>query len=583
MLDLIIKNGIVVDGTGAPAFKGDVGVLNGKIAFVGDSTGKEAKEIFDAAGRYVTPGFIDMHSHADTTMSFYPEMTSFLMQGVTTFVGGQCGSSPAPRDKQWMSLFADRELVLKKSGKMLGASPFDVERDEMFKALSERYGREYNWNTMAEYFAFIRKLGFGVNYCALAGHSTIRGQVMGKGRRRTATDDEIKQMQEYLHECMKAGCRGVSFGLDYDPGVFADYRELKAMAEVVAQYGGMVQAHWRKTGLREKTPRKQRKIDGIEEILRIGLETGVQVELSHLIPGFDSFPVDDTVMIAAAYRTLEIIQSYRDKGVKVFFDIIPNITGGTLLTVDLVNLYLQWAAPCGSVEQFVKNLRYPDYRESIYKVINSGAYYTINPVANPEWSDFIEIIGHKNPDVVGKSISQIAAERGKSDLDTAFDLLMEDPETKIFQVIQNLNMPANMVLLNDEHATVGLDTMAVDLEYEYYQADGLPCVYANPNTYCGFIRYLTLLKQDTIEKTINKVTGKPAEILGYADRGTLTEGKAADIVVFDENNLVTNENHFDPRVYPEGIDAVWVNGVQAIKDGAPTNSLSGQILTEWVK
>ena len=578
MFDLIIAGGAVYDGTGRPAFRADIGVRDGVIAAVGDLSGQQAGKRVDAGGKAVTPGFIDMHSHGDLTLLFYPEMESKVRQGITTIVGGQCGLSVAPCDQWWTSQYFEYAQLAKLTDNMYDV-PTLVSPKELSPLMEEAYGVAIDWASFGDFLAKVKKQGIGANYIPLVGHGTIRAQVLGQDFRRTATDAEIARIQDYVREAMEAGAAGLSVGLDYAPGIYADFRELKAVAEVLKQYDGIYEAHWRKTGLREGTPKQQKKIDGIIETLEIGLQTGVQVHLSHLSVGFDVYPVSDGFMAAqAAARTLAIIDEYRQKGVRVAHDVIPNITGGIMLAPDLALLFLPWLRPCGTREQFAKNLRAPDYRATIAATVNSGQYYSINPKVDPDWAAAFTILQHKDPSNVGKNLQALAREKGRSDLDMALDLLMEDPYTKAFQVVQAMHDAAVRTFIADENATIGTDTFAFDDKSIIELGENMPSYYPNPNTYCGFVRYLAQYPQATFEETIRKATGKCAEVMGLNDRGVIAEGKKADLLVIDRENLRTNENHVDPRVWPEGIDYVFVNGEAAVWQGKPTGSRSGAVL-----
>ncbi len=580
MYDVIIKGGTVYDGTGKPGFIADVAIEGGKIAAIGDLSGKEASTVVDAKGKAVTPGFIDMHSHGDLTLPFYPDMESKLRQGITTILGGQCGLSLFPIDVWWESQYFEHLQLLELSDTM--ASPDYLIKAEKLSPLMKRdFGREIDWRTFPEFVDAVRKTGIGANYVPLVGHGTIRSQVLGKNFKRVATDDEIKQMCDRLEEIMKAGARGMSVGLDYAPGLYADYKELKALCEVLAKYDGIYDPHWRKTGPREGTPRRQKKILGVIESLKLGLDTGVQVHLAHLTCGYDVFPAhDDDMSVAAAKRTLRWINEYRDKGVRVTFDVIPNVTGGILDMPDLAGYFAKWIMECGSKELFCKRLKYSDYRAGIKAFINSGKYYGMNPVIDSDWSDSITILRHKNKAYEGRNVTELAEELGIEPIDLVLDLLRDDPETKTFSEVQNMNHESVRTFIGDPYGVIGSDTFAFDDKAILYSDRDkiVPPMYPNPNTYCGFIRYLKHYPQATFEATIKKVTGQPAEILGLKDRGALAEGKKADVLVIDCANLAPNENHIDPRVYPSGIDYVFVNGKAAICGGENTKVHSGEVI-----
>ena len=577
MFDVLIKGGTVYDGSGRPAYTADIGVTDGCIAAIGTLTA-DAKEVIDASGKAVTPGFIDTHSHGDLTLPFYPEMESKVRQGITTIVGGQCGLSPAPCDKWWENQYYEQMQILELSGNLLSA-PLLARPEQLSPLMQRDFGAPIDWRSYAEFLAVVEQRGIGANYLPLVGHGAIRLQVLGEDYKRTATDAEIEQMKAYLRAALDAGAAGLSSGLDYQPDIYCDFRELKALCEVVAEYGRIYDPHWRKTGLREGTPKKQKKIGGIIEALELGLQTGVQVHLAHLSVGFDVFPADDSYMAAAAAkRTPAIIDEYRQKGVRVTHDTIPNVTGGIFLEPDLAIAFLPWIKPCGSVEHFAKNLQAADYRATIAKEIYAGKHYDLNPLDNPDWANTYTILRHGDGRYNGRKIGTLADELGREHLDFVFDLLAADPYTKVFQVTQRMNESSVREFVNDPHGTIGSDTYAFDDKAIIGNGVGMPPYYPSPNTYCAFVRYLLEYPQASFEASIYKVTGLPAKIFALADRGLLEVGKRADILVIDRDALRSNEDHIEPRVYPDGIEAVLVNGVAAVRGGVPTYSRSGMVL-----
>lgn len=577
MLDVLIRGGAVYDGTGAPGVLADVAVRDGKIEAVGALAGAQAKRVVDARGKAVAPGFIDMHSHGDLTLAFYPEMESVVRQGVTTIVGGQCGLTAAPCDAWWVGQYFDWAQLAELGGDAF-RPPVLARPDALSPLMRRDFGRAIDWRTFGEFLSAVQRTGLGANYVPLVGHGAIRAQVMGQDFRRPATDEEIERMRAYLVDALDAGAAGMSAGLDYEPGIWCDFRELKALCETLAARGGLYAPHWRKTGLREGTPRRQKKIDGIKEALELGLQTGVQVHLAHLTNGFDVYPADGAMSAAAARRTLEVIDGYRQKGVRVTHDVIPNITGGILLAPDLAMSFLQWLRPCGTREQFAQNLRSKTYRAQIAQDVYAGRCYEVNPLVDPDWAAAYTVLRHKNAAYEGWNLRALADAQGREPLDMALELLEQDPYTKTFQTVQGMTEESVRVFIGDEHGVIGSDTFAFDGSAVIPQGEGMPAYLPNPNTYCAFVRYLCRYPQETFEKTIQKVTGQPAQILGLGDRGVLAAGKRADVLVIDRENLRTNENHIDPRVWPQGVEYVFVGGEAAVWAGEATGARAGQII-----
>lgn len=577
MYSVIIKNGEIIDGTGTNAYTADIAVKDDKIAKIGILNDQEAELVIDAQGRLVTPGFIDMHSHGDETLLIYPRMESKVMQGITTIVAGQCGLSPAPLDKYWLAVSYESD-ILEELNPNIFLPAYILELEDIRDKLKEEFGLTVDWQTFDEFLSKVEKQGISANYVPLVGHGQVRAQVMGRDFQRTATKDEIAKMQEYIKEAMQAGAYGVSVGLDYVPGIYADFFELLEIAKTAREYGGLYSAHWRKTGMRIGTPKKQKKIDGIIETLEIGKKTGIQVQLAHLSVGFDVFPAkDDFMMRASAERTLQVIDGYLAQGVKGAFDVVPNETAG-LMKPELITFFAGWIRLAGSIKQFIKNIHAADYRQGIIDTINRGKFYEINPVISPDWDEFITVMYSKNTQYKGKTIKEIADKKGEPSVNTIFDLLCEDPDIKIFVTNKDMQKPVVQEYLRHSEATVGTDSFVFDLKGTWKEKDGKLRYIPGSNTYCGFIKYLKEYGLDKREDTIRKATGKTAEVLGLKDRGLIKEGLKADLLVLDYENLKTNENLIDPRAYPAGIEYVLVNGRLVVMEGKHTGVLAGEVI-----
>ena len=224
--DVLVTNALIVDGTGAQAVKGSVAVKNEKIMGVGSVKGDAVKTI-DAEGKVVSPGFIDVHNHGDLSILYYPRAEGFIMQGITTFVGGQCGTSPGPYGdyigQPWVlsDLYAD-------VAPSMYVREWLIPRDTLNLRHREVYGWEIDWHTMGEFFDRLEKKGLSPNYVPLVGHGDIRSLVMGPDFMRHATDDEVEEMVRLTEAAMLDGCRGITVGRDYDPGIWADFEEILA-------------------------------------------------------------------------------------------------------------------------------------------------------------------------------------------------------------------------------------------------------------------------------------------------------------------------------------------------------------------
>lgn len=576
MHELCIQNGTIVDGTGKPAYQADILVNGGKITAIGHAEGEAAVTV-DAAGLTVTPGFIDIHTHADVSAPYYRYMQSSLMQGVTTAVGGHCGYAPAPCDRYWTSQFIEMECLYRFATEP-GVIPLLGDPEKMAPLIEERFHTPFDWRTYGEYAARLNRHGLGANLMAFAGHGAIRSQVMGWDYARPATQAETAAMAEYLLEALDAGACGLSIGLDYAPGAYADREELLTLLRCVREHGGIFTSHWRKTGIRDQSAGRQAKLNGIRETLQLALEAGVRLQLSHLSSGFDLYPYSAALDERAAEETLKLVDCYREQGLDVCFDVIPHITGGILYAPDLAMPLLRDLLACGTRQAFSQKLRNEAYRGALLTRILGGAYYDINPLLDPAWDENCVITACAEGSHAGKTLREIARAQRTSSVEMYLKLLAADPYTKAFRPMRGVHPSAIKAFLAHVCASPGTDSFSIDLTTQFPYGADMPLYYPNPNTYNGMLRYLKEYAPTPLTEAIHRLTGLPAAIMRLADRGELSPGKAADILIFDPNALDLNEDMLDPRRYPRGMRHVFVNGVEAVKDGAPTRSLSGRFI-----
>lgn len=579
MYDVIIKNGKVVDGSGQDAYLADIGIKNERIETIGNLKDAQAAKTIDAAGRIITPGFIDMHSHSDTVILAYPKMESMLHQGITTFVGCQCGHSIAPIGEFWEASQASYDLQCKVSNK-LNVDMYDrdyyVPTKEILPVIEKDWGFSPTWETMGDFLDEVDRHGLSGNIITLSGYNTLRLNEAEREFATRLTDEQKKTIKAQIREAQEGGAFGMSTGLDYRPGVFTDTAELVEMAAELKPYDGIYFSHWRKTGQRVGTPKPQKKIDGIIEVLEIGLQNDIQVEISHISTGFDIFPANDNFMqVAGAQRTLQVVDEYVARGAKAYFDVIPNITGGTIIFSDLMAIFRPWYVVTGGVTGFVKNLAHPDYRLSILDHLSAGKHFRLNPQISPDWDVSMRVIQSRHPEYVEQPIREIARQKGKTSLETVLDLLMDEPWIKVFNNSYAMTTDTIKTFLSHPLASVGNDTFVFDLEGAMIYDPEFPNRKPNPNTYCGFIKYLTELGMPRLEDSVRKLSGMPAQILRLTDRGLVKEGYRADLVIIDLENLKTNENYIEPRVYPSGVEHVLVNGQLVIENGEHTGKLPG--------
>jgi N-acyl-D-aspartate/D-glutamate deacylase len=582
--DILIKNASIVDGTGAPGYRGALAVSEGRIAALGKVEGDldaDAETIIDGEGLVASPGFIDVHNHGDLSILYYPEAESFVRQGITTFVGGQCGDSPGPFGEYiglpWFlsDLYGDVAPTMYNRQWL-------IPRDEVNARHKELYGWEIDWRRLGEFFEKVEAGGISPNYAPMAGQGDIRCLVMGPDFERKATKKEVKEMVGHVEEALEDGCIGISVGRDYDPGIWAGFDELLACAKAAAKYGGLYASHCLRTGHRKSRRPGEwppAKIDGLIEAIDIGRKAGIPVQVSHLGSLYDVRPGASDIMAKAAVKaTLKDIDDALEEGIDVSFDEIPHhATGGIYTSPWLVSYLTPWLRVAGSREQLVEALRMKEFRDEIKEAIWAGKHYGLNPHITEGWAKQRTIVECKDERFVDKNLAEIALELGVDELDALFTVVSADPEAKAIR--KGSNVWPKYMFYQHPQAMIGIDTFAVD---DKRVSRHPPWFYPNENSYGGFPRYLRQAYRESgtlsLEEAIRKVTSLPASKFKLAGRGVLEEGAHADIVVFNPETVTDKGDQLNPRQYPVGIEHVIVNGVQVVKDSAHTGARPGSIL-----
>lgn len=303
MYDIIIKNGTVIDGTGKPMFEADVGVSEGKIKEIGDLGNEKADRIFDAKGKYVTPGFVDVNNHSDTYWRIFnnPELESLIYQGVTTIVGGNCGSSLAP--------LTDHDII------------------KSIQKWADIRTVNLNWLSVTEFFDEVQRNNLSLNFSSLVGHSTLRRGLI-RDEVRSLTDNELKDMKKMLKNAMKEGALGLSTGLVYTHAKLAKTEELVELAKVVAKYNGVYTTHIR--------GESSNLIESIEEAIDVAKQSGVKLHISHLkAVGKENWHL--------MQDAIGMIETAKSNGMNISFDVYPYTVTGSVLYI----LLPEWVAKGG--------------------------------------------------------------------------------------------------------------------------------------------------------------------------------------------------------------------------------------------
>ena len=583
--DILVKNATIIEGTGKKAYKGSLGVKGDRVATTGDVKGDAVKTI-DAKGLTALPGFVDAHSHADWALLWYPKTESHVMQGITTFVGGQCGGSPAPLGEYirvpW--LLTDHLPDLDPY-KFYPKQPY-YPLEQVNEWMEEVYGWTLDWETMGGFFKRVEETGISINYAPLVGHGTVRTHVMGLDYKRHSTQEERGQMHEFIHESMKEGCIGISTGLDYDPDVFASHDEIVEAVAEIKGYGGVYCPHWRRTGRRRGIAAghvANEKITALMECVDVYKKTGVRLHYAHLSTGWQIHPdAPDELEAANLKVTIDMITGESKGELDITWDAIPFlIRGGFSVMPYLCSLYAPWLRELGSREAFAKWLKVPDFREEVKDAIRSGKWFirvAYNPNTNPRWAENITVTRSKAPGLDGKTIAQIAEEREADSWDTYFDIIAEDPDTRGVTGTMTYK-PAYVQYYTHPTGMVGLDTMVCDDKFE---PKNPPWMLPGINAFAAFPifydRFVNREKVFTLEEAVQKTSAMAARVHNLEGRGTIGKGSYADIVLMDLPHIKVAANEIETRRHPEGVEYVLVNGVLVVEKGKHTGATPGRVL-----
>jgi N-acyl-D-amino-acid deacylase len=543
-LDLVIAGARVVDGCGNPWFRGDVGVRGDRIAAVAPPGTLDAPVLVTADDRFVTPGFVDPHTHSDVSILLYPQAESAVRQGVTTHVTGNCGMSAAP----------------------LGAA----HRDDAIRSW-EHYGWQlagvaWDWISFGQYLSAIARRGHAINIAPLVGHGALRLAVVGLAAGEVG-ERELRRMERLLEASLRAGALGLSSGLVYPPGCYATTAELERLCRVVARYRGIYTSHVR--GERETI------LAAVSEAIALGRAAGVPVEVSHNAPKWGA-PQD-------ASANLALMEEARRSGLDVTTDNDAHAELAPRLSRALPQPVLDLGR-----EELLQLLRDPERREQLRRDVAAdalpGAGY-LGLVRHGRFERIVILHAGRRPELRGRSVAAIAAARGRDPFDVFLDLIVEndDDVVGIFDYIAEDDIRA---LLRSPLAMVSSDGLVMP------PADGLddpalywPCSYGE---YAGILaRYVRDEGVLRLEEAVRKMTSFPAQRFGLNDRGVLRPGLKADLVLFDLDRVRDRATNPAPHSFPfenvphrhaEGFDWVVVNGVPVIAEGELTGALPGRVL-----
>jgi N-acyl-D-amino-acid deacylase len=593
--DLLIKDTLIIDGTGKKAFTGNIGIIDEKIAEIGDLRGDAKKELI-GTDLITSPGFVDPHSHADLGILRFPLARNLVMQGITTFLGGACGLSMAPLKKVVPSefLYAREWWNLVESNNPIPDFLPIEELNRFEDLIQEKLGYRVDWRTFEEFLKKVENNGTSINYAPLVGHSTVRVAVMGSDFKRTATSHEILEMKKLVEEAMKAGAKGFSCFFDPGPGEYASMDEMIALALAASRFKGKffphtrhIQSQWPSDDPEEygygiyHGPLEDvwvGRYRGYQEVIKIGRESDIPIHVAHMSNAY-IIPqkIPEYLEKAAAKATLEIWNKAKQEGLDVTFDVIPSSSSIASQT-DMIEA-LQKALKIKNRGEIIMKLKTAGLHEEVKNVYDKGRlkFGMVHTRADPYWMDCFKILTCKNKEYEGETIAQIAEKMNKNPLEALIDVLIEDPETKWTQFKDKRNSSATIPLFLKHPASMPCTDTIV-----YGQPTTNTSSIPPPIAYGLYPHYIdTLVKKEgalSLEEAIRKASHFPSTRFELGRRGALEKGFYADIVMFDLKKIRMMGSFTEPTRKPEGIARVIVNGKIVYENGAHTGEKSGKIL-----
>ncbi len=517
--DLLLTNCIIYDGVSPNVRQGMIGIKGDKIVEIGELQSTDAATTLDMAGMAVAPGFINMLSWANEALIEDGRSQSDIRQGVTLEVMGE--------------------------GRSMGPLSEDMKQEMLEDQSNIKYSIE--WTTLGEYLTYLEDKGVSTNITSFVGNGTLRRHVIGYDNR-PATEEEIAQMQELAAQAMAEGAVGISSSLLYAPSMYADTEELIALSSAVSPYGGMYISHIRDEG--------EYLLESIDELIRISAEANLPAEVYHLkASGAGNWQKMDAAIAK--------IDSARSAGLKITADIYTYNASSTGLHVQLPD----WARE-GGVDATIERLTDPEVRAR-----------AVAETEFPNPPETILFVGFRNTELrakyTGKFLPEVAADLGVSPAQAVADLIVAD-DSRIQVVYFSMSEDNITKKVKVPWVSFCSDAGSYTNEGVFIQRS------THPRAYGSFIRVIGKFARDekaiTLSEGIRKLTSLPAQNLKLKNRGQLAPGYFADIVVFDPDQVRDKATFEDPHQYAEGVQHVFVNGVQVLKDGEHTGATPGRFV-----
>ena len=518
MFDVMIRNGRIADGTGTPWYRGDIGISDGKIQRIGNLSGFHGKEEYDAGDRYIAPGFIDIHTHSDKTIVGNSLAESRILQGVTTEIGGNCGMSVAP------------------------VEPAYFDQLKTYAAADT----PYQWKTMGEFLQYVESVGISTNLGTLVGHGTLRIAVMGFSPDRP-TEHQMEKMKVLAAQAVEEGAFGISSGLIYPPGTYADKQEITELVSVLGECGGYYATHMRNEGVHL--------IEAVTEALETAEKASVPLQISHhkclYKPQWKK----------AVFQTTAMIEAARREGLDVTCDQYPYNASSTAISANIPKWVFE-----GGFTAFKDRIHDETMRTKIRDEMNESHI--------GRWQDIRIAYARSaaNKWMQGKSVPEVAETLGKDPADLIMDLV-EEEDNFVNEIDFGMCEEDIEYIMQKPYVMTGSDGEAYSLDIE---------AQPHPRSFGTFPRVIAHYSRDRklfgLEEAVRKMTAMPAARAGLTDRGAIKQGMWADLVEFDLRSIESVPSYSDPKQPCSGIRRVFVNGVLTAENGKHLGKRSGKVL-----
>lgn len=535
--DVLILNGQIIDGSGEASYTADIGINADTIAAIGNLKKAKGTLEIDATGLVVAPGFINMLSWANESLIADGKSQSDIRQGVTLEVFGE-GWSMGP-------LTEDSKKAIKDLGD--GAIKYDI-----------------SWNTLGEYLEFLEKKGVAPNVASFVGATTLRINTVGF-EDRAPTAQEMETMKGMLRTAMEEGAMGIGSSLIYAPAFYASTEELIELCKVASDYDGMYISHMRSEG--------NQLLESLEELIQIANDAQIRAEVYHLkMAGKENWNKFDAVVSK--------IDSARAAGLNITTNMYTYTAGATGLDAAMP----PWVQE-GGYAKWAERLQDPTIRKKLVTEMTTPSNEWENFMMAVDSYEDMLLIGFKNDSLkylTGKSLAEVAKMRKTSPVETAMDLVVQDGSRvgTVYFLMSEANVKKQMAL---PYMSFGSDAESSAPEGVFLESSTHPRAYGNVARLLG--KYVRDEKVMSLEEAIYKLSGLPASNLKISNRGLLKEGYFADLTVFDPNKIQDHATFDKPQQYATGMDHVFVNGTQVLKNGEHTGALPGRVVrgAGWIE